>query len=270
MVAKVEIVWPHGGADAAHARLANITAYIFWDLALNPPPCDWDPTVRLWVAVNNEPMRFVKLGQRRLFTDRGITFPVWDFNDVDVSAANDPRNKIHFTVTVDDMPALHNVWTHGSDARTFFPQIDVPTGYTTGIPTALDAKIEIVWPHGGLPVERAQLANITVMLFERGTLKVVPAWWEWRPQMHLFIARNAEPGFPAEIVSVPREMEDNGLHYLVWDFNNVDVSVANDPANKLYFWVEVDGVDTNSNVWVHGADARTIFPVVDLPARSCQ
>ena len=41
----------------------------------------------------------------------GRTFPVWDFNDIDVSAARDPANKLSFFVTVDGVEALPNIWT---------------------------------------------------------------------------------------------------------------------------------------------------------------
>jgi len=42
------------------------------------------------------------------------------------------------------------------------------------------------------------------------------------------------------------------------------VSLANDPLNRLTFWVTVDDITTYSSVWAHGADARTIFPQPDV------
>ena len=84
----------------------------------------------------------------------GRTFPVWDFNDVDVSAARDSANRLTFFTTVDGVRTLHNIWTHAADARTVFPQADVPTGTINRLPAALDARIEIVWPHDGLPGTR--------------------------------------------------------------------------------------------------------------------
>jgi hypothetical protein len=49
----------------------------------------------------------------------------------------------------------------------------------------------------------------------------------------------------------------------------VDVAAARDPQNKLYFVVNVDGVQTRPNVWVHGVDARTYFPQMDVPTSPC-
>jgi hypothetical protein len=56
---------------------------------------------------------------------------------------------------------------------------------------------------------------------------------------------------------------------VAWDFNGVDVSAANDPLNRVYFWVSVDGVPTYTNVWAHGSDARTLFPQPDV-LNSCK
>jgi hypothetical protein len=61
-----------------------------------------------------------------------------------------------------------------------------------------------------------------------------------------------------------------GLSYPVWDFNDVDVAAANDPSNKYYFWLQADGVDLQTNIWSHGADARTYFPEKDVPSESCR
>jgi hypothetical protein len=72
------------------------------------------------------------------------------------------------------------------------------------------------------------------------------------------------------VLGVPRVVTGtNGLKFLAWDFNDVDVSAANDPLNRLYFWVTVDGITTYSNIWAHGADARTLFPQPDV-LNSCK
>ena len=91
--AKIEIVWPHGGVPVREADLANITAYLITEPSSSdtglpePPACDWNPTVRLWAALNADPARRVAVGQKRMVTADGRTFPVWDFNDVDVAVA---------------------------------------------------------------------------------------------------------------------------------------------------------------------------------------
>jgi hypothetical protein len=89
-------------------------------------------------------------------------------------------------------------------------------------------------------------------------------------RLHWSLNSETEPDFSRTIVGTPRVTTADGLTYLVWDFNDVDVSLARDPANRYYFWITVDGVPTSSNVWAHGSDARTYFPTADLPAHSCR
>lgn len=274
--AKIEIVWPHGGASVREAELANITAYLLAGdgsdptTALDPPPCDWSPTVRLWAALNTQPARPVAVGQKRFVNKGGRVFPAWDFNDVDVSLARNPSNKLTFFVTVDGFPTLHNVWVHAADARTLFPQQDMPAGTSSRQPSAVDARIQIVWPHDNLPIDRARLANITAVLFQQGTLQAFAPDVAWSPTVRLHWALNSEPEQPtgSGLVGTPR-IVDGGMRFLVWDFNDVDVSPARDPLNRLFFWVSVDGTPTHTNIWAHSLDARTIFPQPDA-LNSCR
>jgi hypothetical protein len=140
------------------------------------------------------------------------------------------------------------------------------------IPLAVDARIQIVWPHGGAPVEQAEKANITAVLFRHGTTEAIPPDLDWQPTVRLYTALNTDVG-PLQgqgLVGTPRSVTEGGLTYLVWDFNDVDVSAAQDPSKKLYFWVRVDDVTTYPNIWAHAIDARTDFPRVDIPAESCR
>ena len=68
----------------------------------------------------------------------------------------------------------------------------------------------------------------------------------------------------------PRQVTEGTRSYQVWDFNDVDVSAANTPFSKIYFWVTMDGFDVRTNVWTHGADARTIMPGKNAPTESCR
>ena len=255
------------------ADRANITAYLILETngtasgLPEPPACEWDPTVKLWAALNAQPARFVAVGQKRMATIDGRTFPVWDFNDVDVSAARDPANKLTFFTTVDGVRTLHNAWTHAADARTVFPQADVPTGTIDRSPGAVDSRIEIVWPHANLPPEQATLANITAFLFAPDTLRAIAPDANWTPTVRLHGSLNADtekmPGMG--VIGVPRTITaSNGVEFQAWDFNDVDISAARETLNRLYFWVSVDDVVTFPNVWAHGVDARTIFPQPDI------
>jgi len=261
------------------ADLANITAYLLAGdgtapapALLDSPPCDWSPTVRLWSALNNEPMKQVGTGEKRMVTASGRTFPAWDFNDVDVKSARDPANKLAFTVTVDGVTTLSNVWAHAADARTLFPQQDNPMGAIDHQPAAVDARIQIVWPKDGQPVESAQAANITAYLFDAGTMQAIAPDAGWSPavRLHWSTGNEAEAAPGEGMLGAPRAVNGvNGVAFLAWDFNDVDVSAANDSLNRLFFWVTVDGVTTYSNIWAHAIDARTLFPQPEV-LNSCK
>jgi hypothetical protein len=258
---KIEIVWPHDNAPVREATLANITAYLIVGPGNEPPPCEWDPVVHLWAGQNGAPARVVAAGQKRMINQGGSTFPAWDFNDVDVSAAQDPTGKLAFFATVDDTSTYHNIWIHAADPRTIFPQADMPRGVTDRQPKAVDARIEIVWPHDSAPAQEAKLANVTVYLFEVGSMVALSPSVSWTPVVRLHRSLNVDPEKPGTaVIGQPRTVTVNGLTFEAWDFNDVDVSAAQDPLNRLYFWVSVDDVVTFSNVWAHGADARTFFP----------
>lgn len=260
--ARIQIVWPHGGKPVSQAERANIGAYLFerdTRIAISPQLA---PTVRLWRALNNGVEEEVALGAPRARTHSGLTFNAWDFNNVDVSAAKDKRNKYYFRLSVDGYPHRSSIWSHGEDARTYMPNQDVPVGLATSVPNQIDAKIEIVWPHGGLPVDKATKVNIGAYLFQRGTLQSVPS--DWSPIVRLW--RTLNNGCEEEVAVGTKVLKKVGnLTFPSWEFNNVDVSAARDRLNKYYFRLTVDGVDTRSNIWAHGADARTYFPQQDVP-----
>jgi hypothetical protein len=263
--ARIQIVFPHGGATVAQADKANVSVYLFQGGGRAPVACDYAPTVRLWAGLNNDPARPIATATRRMDTSGGRSLPAFDFNDVDVSAARNPRNKLYFFVSIDGMANRSTVWSHGSDARTFFPAPDAPTG--VGAIAQADAKIEIVWPHDNLPVQRAKQVNVTATLFQRGTLQAGNE--TVNPTVRLYRSLNSDP---AELVGTGtrRLVQAGALSYPVWDFNDVDVAAANDAGNKYYLWATADGLETNPNVWSHGADARTYFPQKDVPTESCR
>jgi hypothetical protein len=272
--AKIEVVWPHGEASVRDADQANITAYLISETGNDAPLCDWEPVVRLWAAENSQPARPVAVGQKRMIATGGRRFPAWDFNDVDVSAAREPANKLTFFVTVDGVKTLHNVWVHAADARTIFPQPDIPTGVATRQPAVVDAKIEVVWPHDNLPVDKATLANITGYLFESGTKLAIPPGLDWSPTLRLHHSNNADTetieAYNSTPIGVSRAVtSENGVRFLAWDFDNIDVSAAQDSLNKIYFWISGDDVVVFPNVWAHGANTPTIFPQTDV-LNSCK
>ncbi|MHB9092527.1 MAG: hypothetical protein ACYC7H_14020, partial [Chloroflexota bacterium] len=122
--AKIEIVWPHDGAPVGEANLANVGATLFQPTTLRALDTGDLGPLRLWRAVNNEPAAPVAVGSARSATANvaakaGCASPVyrvWDFDDVDVSPARDPANKVYFFLTADGQPLTSNIWGHAADA----------------------------------------------------------------------------------------------------------------------------------------------------------
>lgn len=271
--ARIEILWPHGGAPVSDAGRANLAAWLFEGGTMDLAACQWNPRVQLWRAVNNDTARVVALGQKQggvYFTEQPErrSIPTWEFNDIDVSPARDPRNKLFFFLTVDGVPSRTSIWTHGADARTYFPQPDEPGGLARLADlTAVEARLEVVWPHDNAPVTLARRANITAMVFQPGTLLSAPLEWQGTVRLHRALNNGVlEPA----AVGVRRIVNGATMRYPVWDFNDVDVAVAATAGNKLYFTLSVDGVATSTNVWAHAADARTHFPEMDRPTSPCK
>ncbi|MDQ1301738.1 MAG: Sortilin-Vps10 protein, partial [Chloroflexota bacterium] len=268
--ARIELVWPHGGAAVSEAKRANIGFRLFARGSLEPPACSWLPRVTLWQAVNNSPAEPLEETSQR--TVDGQPFPFWELNDVDVSRATDAGNSIYFMAQGDGPDLATSIWAHSADPRTFFPQQDVPSGLATGPIEAVDARIQIVWPHDASGVEQppdeAPQANLVVMLFKRGTRLSVPVGWQ-PPGLTLYGAWNHEVGRPLAHEATPGVRTAGAITYPYWEFTNIPVARAMDPANRLYLWVQLDALETHPTIWAHGTDARTAFPVPDEPIRGC-
>jgi photosystem II stability/assembly factor-like uncharacterized protein len=268
--ARIELVWPHNSAPVSEARLANIGLRLFAPDSLEQPPCSWSQPVTVWQAEDSDPAEPLENAEQR--TVDGNAFPFWELNDVDVSYAMDPQHKLVFMIQVPDIDTATSIWTHGADPRTNYPFPEVPSGIATGEIDAVDARIQVVWPHdaAGNPKETSEAAyvNVSVALFKRGTRLSVPV--DWRPDGGtLYGAWNQEIGQPLAREAAIQVRKAGAITYPTWEFNNIPAGRAMDPANKLHMWFTVDGVDTYPNIWTHGADARTLFPVKDEPVQGC-
>ncbi len=268
---RIEVVWPHDWAPVTEARQANLGIRLFLPHSLVPPDCTWAPVVKVWQALDSGPAQPLGVASQR--TVEGQPFPYWELNDVDVRAANDPQHKLYFMIQVSGIEtAGTGIWAHAADPRTYFPQQDVPSGITAGTVDALDARIEIVWPHdeagNARPVSEGSLANVAVELFAHGTRLSVPVGWE-PAGLTLYGAWNQEIGQPLATQSVMQVRQSGAITYPIWEFQNIPVDAATNPANKLYLWVMVQGVATYPTIWTHGADARTFFPAQDEPIQGC-
>jgi hypothetical protein len=268
--ARIEVVWPHDGVPVTEAKAANIGLRLFAPASLLQPSCDWTPSVTVWQAVDTSPAE--PLGEASSRTVDGRPFPFWELNDVDVSKARDGDHKLYFMTQVAGSQTATNIWAHAADSRTYFPQQDVPSGLASGPIDAVDARIQIVWPHDAAGAEMspadAPLANVAVMLFKRGTRLSVPVGWQ-PPGLTLYGAWNHEVGKPLSKEPVSQVRKSGAITYPVWEFTNIPVARATDPANRLYLWVQGEGIETHPTIWAHGTDARTSFPVPDEPIQGC-
>ncbi|NOZ27545.1 MAG: hypothetical protein GXP39_05760 [Chloroflexi bacterium] len=267
--ARIEIVWPHGWAPVAEATRANMSLRLFYPDSLEPVPCGWEPRVEIWEARDSEPARFLAQARRRPIGDALST--MWDLNDMDVSYAQRPDAKLYYLVRVPDAITRTSMWAHAADPRTYYPQPTWPSAVATAMPEKeIDARILVVWPHDtrGRPrsVEEADLANVRVGLYLPGTFTSIP------PERDLVVRLIGalDNGIGRTVGIGHMRIATNGFSYPVWDFDNIDVSAARDGRSRWAFWVEVDGYVTRSNVWVHGVDARTRFPIMDQPIVGCR
>ena len=274
--ARIEVVWPHDWASVADAKQANIGIRLFAPHSLVPPFCTWTPEVTVWQAVDTDPAQPIGTAIPRSVD--GQPFPYWTLNDVDVSLANNPTvmgaisHTLYFMTRVGGTGTATSVWAHGADPRTYFPQQDVPSGVATGAIDALDARIEIVWPHDAAgnarSVGEGTYANVAVGLFKHGTRLSVPVGWQ--PQgIALYGAWNQEIGTVLAREAGVQIRQSGAITYPIWEFQNIPAGRAADPANKLYLWVMVDGTETYPTLWTHGVDARTYFPAQDEPIQGC-
>lgn len=293
-------------ASVGNATRVNVEVYLFRRGTLNPVGCDFANTVRLrWalnegatselpphpsfgqllptgIAVPGYELPAEAVGQKQLRTANGASFPYWLFNDVPVfnglAVAKPETRSTYFVVTVDGADYRTNVWAHSADPRTFLPTQLTPQALVSSTPSEVDAIIQVVYPHDATgklaPVTRAPLANVAVDLFQNpipfefpSAAKPTVVGTDLRKSVWLLRALN--DGYLERVKPADQTVTYHGN--VVWPryiFNDVDVSAAEDPTNKYYFAVQVDGVTTHTTIWAHGADARTYFPKRDVPTAS--
>jgi hypothetical protein len=268
--ARIEIVWPHAWAPVSEAKQANLGLRLFMPHSLQPPSCGWQPRVQVWQALDTTPATLIGAARQRTIAEQPA--PYWELNDIDVSAANDPSHRLYFLVKVDGVDTATSVWAHGSDPRTYFPQQDVPSGLATPALDAIDARIQIVWPHDAsgaaqAPQEATQV-NVAVALFKHGTRLAVPP--SWQPAgLTLYGAWNHEVAQPLSTAATVSLRQAGAITYPVWEFNNIDVTRAAQVGDRLYLWLIVTGEQTYPTIWAHGSDSRTFFPAQDEPIAGC-
>lgn len=236
----------------------------------------------LWLARGNDPVERVSVNP--VLVQRivgGVTFPSDEYNDVLANLVADPSAKYTFGVGLG--PWTGNIWVHGADPRTVYPNPIVPVGLGTAAAGQIESRIQIVWPHdmqgNPRPVTQATLVNIAVDLF-----------------IHLSTAEELQPNTPPR--SVPLDFQPdaltlmsahgnhpvtsrdlnghpypptqkitytaNGQTFPRWVFNDVPV----DPHVPEHFLAPVYSGKILSpyvDIWTHSASALTYLPQPALP-----
>jgi len=270
--ARIEILWPHGFLPVDEAQRANMGLRVYDSRTQEVPPCVWMPSVELWMAQDADPLRRVGLAEQR--SVEGQPFPFWEYNDLDISWANDPDHKLVFLarVTPSQAQSHSSPWIHAADARTYLPEPPTPTGIADSKPIAIDARIRVVWPHdyegNYTPPEQANLVNISAVLMAQDTLLSLAP--EHLPdRVWLVGALNNQVGRRLA-VGERRTTSVNDLTFTTFEFNNIDVSLAREPAHHWSFWLEIPDYNHAPNIWVHGIDSRTHAPELLEPIAGCQ
>ncbi|TAK32852.1 MAG: hypothetical protein EPO21_14400 [Chloroflexota bacterium] len=296
--ARIEVVFPHDEqgnvVPVSQAPLVNVAVFLFDADTRNPVGCDFSNAVTLrWalnlVSIDGTASQVPTLhevpgipgtsvvGTRIIRTIDSTVFPVWIFNDVPVPFVQRPdlydpaASKQFFVVHVDGVDFRTNVWSHGEDPRTFFPAQFQPQTANVPVSSPLDTVIQVVFPHdiqGNVQsVDQAPLANVAVDIFRHPLDGAVDA-----PGLPIRLWRALNSGVLTDVNISPNGASGGpsptGLTWLRFVFNNADVSAVQDPNNKYFFTAQVGGIDTDTTIWSHGAEARTIFPVQDVPAGS--
>jgi hypothetical protein len=140
----------------------------------------------------------------------------------------------------------------------------------TPLPTdRVGSRIETVWPHDGADVKDATQANVIAQLLMPGAA-AEPVPCRYKPET-VQLWRKPNGGAP-ELVGngVRRIAEQQGVRYPVWDFSDVNVEYARAEGRYYEFYVTVDGVQTDSQVWTYGGPNATDWrQPPPLPQHGC-
>src|SRR5437016_3070701 len=126
-------------------------------------------------------------------------------------------------------------------------------------------QIAIVWPHdtagNQTSVVSSQLVNVSVW-----PQNVVSCTLGPNPSVDLWTGMDNNPAATTGLT--PQQISrtsDSGTTFPSEEFNNIPADLANNPSSKFRFVAYSGGVPA-SNVWIHAADPRTLFPNQFLPA----
>ncbi len=112
VLARIESIVPVDDKAPYEMEWANVSAVLSLPGTNDPVPCRWNPDVQLWGRTPSG--RSVMLGSatRKLITEQGRNYPVWEFNEVNVSGATDPegRRLVSLQIRVENMTTEGEAW----------------------------------------------------------------------------------------------------------------------------------------------------------------
>jgi hypothetical protein len=125
--APIQVVWPRDASGIA----ANVTGVLLAPGTTTPVPCRWDPTVHLFSSVDGgSTVPFASEGVKRMVNENGLTYPVWDFDVVDIGAALSGKS-------IDFWMDVNGVTTHAARyTYSLVPPAPPPTPVPTPEPNA--------------------------------------------------------------------------------------------------------------------------------------
>ncbi|MFZ1754479.1 MAG: SH3 domain-containing protein [Caldilineaceae bacterium] len=257
--ARIGILWPQGGLKPEEAALANLTAALLREDGASPA-CGWEPEVTLWAAIGGDPARQVAVGQRRMQTESGVTYPVYDFNDVDVRMTRDRKLPMHFSVQVDGVETAQNVWTHAASGQflpTVRPELD---GLVNRYDGEMDARM---WVE-----ETSDGPQVFALLLQANTmLGMAPSSTATPPQLRWALDNGITA--PELIVGRAETRQEEGFVYTVWRFPGLDPNGLLQGAAQARFWVEMPNRVIHSSVLAWGQEIRTLGARLPVPVVGC-
>ncbi|MEZ4641103.1 MAG: hypothetical protein R2856_40115 [Caldilineaceae bacterium] len=212
-------------------------------------------------AIGDEPATQVAVGARRMVTEENTTYPVYDFNDVDVRATHEQQLPIHFSVRVDGVETAQNVWTHSATGQylpTVRPELE---GMIARFDGDVDARLWVERTPRGM--------EVYATILRAGTLLGI-AQSAGGPTPQLRWALDNGVTEPELIVGQPETRQDDGFVYTVWRFPGLDPDGLIVNASQVRFWVELPDVVVNSSVLAWGEDIRTLHARLPVPVVGCR
>jgi hypothetical protein len=106
--ARLQVLW------SRDALTANLTGVLLTPGTNQTVPCRWNPRVHLYASMDGRPAIDLGTGDKRLVTEDGLTYPVWDFNAVDISAAAQGKS-IDFWLDVSGVATGATRWNYSAN-----------------------------------------------------------------------------------------------------------------------------------------------------------